>query len=100
MALWTYCILVGVALLAGGAFKPDMIYNTVSTAAGAWVAHALLLKLCLWALGIASSAPLLELAAYAGYSFNAACAALAAQMAVGACGGRAVAAAGFARDVM
>lgn len=30
MAAWTYCILIGVACLVGGSFKPDIVYNTVS----------------------------------------------------------------------
>ena len=30
MALWTYCLLVGAALLAGRTFRPEVIYNTVS----------------------------------------------------------------------
>lgn len=33
MAAWTYCILIGVASLAAGRFKPDIVYNTV----GEWV---------------------------------------------------------------
>lgn len=86
MALWTYCILVGLALFRGNAFKPDIVYSTVSGAAGAWALHTFLLKLLLWVLGIPSSAPLLELAAYAGYVFNAACAALVAKLVAGECG--------------
>lgn len=31
MAAWTYCILVGIASLASGKFKPDIVYNTVSS---------------------------------------------------------------------
>lgn len=85
MALWTYCILVGVALFGGQAFRPEAVYNTVSAAIGAWAAHTMLLKLLLWILGISSSAPLLELAAYAGYPFVAACGVLAARLTLGKC---------------
>lgn len=45
MAVWTYCILTGVAVYAAGtAFSPELIASTVSSAAGAWLAHTLLLK--------------------------------------------------------
>ena len=84
MALWTYCILVGVALFGGQAFRPELVYNTVSSAVGAWAVHTFVLKLVLWVLGLSSSAPLLELAAYAGYPFVAACAVLLARLALGA----------------
>lgn len=83
MALWTYCILVGVALFTGKSFKPEIVYNTVVSALGAWMLHSFLLKLFLWILGISSSAPLLELASYAGYSFVGVCAALVARMVFG-----------------
>jgi hypothetical protein len=36
MAIWTYCVLIGIAALARsgptGGFKPEVIYNTVSAA--------------------------------------------------------------------
>lgn len=34
MAAWTYCILIGVASLAAGRFKPDIVYNTVGGVGG------------------------------------------------------------------
>ena len=39
VAVWSYCILRGVAALAVGKFQPDMVYNTVSAVAAtlAWV---------------------------------------------------------------
>jgi len=83
MALWTYCILVGVAMFGGQGFRPEIVYNTVSAAIGAWALHTMVLKLLLWVLGISSSAPLLELAAYAGYPFTAACAGLLARLTLG-----------------
>jgi len=60
------------------------VYNTVSAAIGAWTVHTFLLKLLLWVLGISSVVPLLELAAYAGYPFVAACVVLGAKLALGA----------------
>jgi len=84
MGLWTYCILVGFALFGGQAFRPELVYNTVSAAIGAWTVHTFLLKLLLWVLGISSVVPLLELAAYAGYPFVAACVVLGAKLALGA----------------
>lgn len=72
MAMWSYCILMGIYLLASNRFAPDLIYTTVSGAIGAWVVHACLLKILLWVLGIPSAAPLVELSAYAGYAFTAA----------------------------
>lgn len=32
MALWTYCILVGVAVLTAGTFRPEIVYSTASAA--------------------------------------------------------------------
>ena len=45
--------------------------------------HTTLLKLLLWVLGISGSAPLLELSAYAGYPFVAACGVLVARLTLG-----------------
>lgn len=90
MALWTYCLLVGVALFAAETFRPEVLYATVSTAVAAWGVHAAALKTLLWVLGIASGTPLLELAAYAGYPFVAACAVLVAHMCLGPVGYHAV----------
>ncbi|KAI3426106.1 hypothetical protein D9Q98_008485 [Chlorella vulgaris] len=88
MAIWTYCLLIGAAALArsgpsGGGFKPEIIYNSVSSSGAAWLLHTLLLKLILGLLGIAGAVPMLELAAYAGYPFVAACTSLLAQLAGG-----------------
>jgi hypothetical protein len=87
MALWTYCLLVSAGALAGAGarpFTPELVYNAVSSATGAWALHAFLVKLLLWVLGLGAVAPpLLELAAYAGYAFVYACAALAARLALG-----------------
>jgi hypothetical protein len=56
MALWTYCLLLGVAALArsgpNGGFKPETIYNSVSSGSTAWLLHTLLLKVILYLLGI------------------------------------------------
>lgn len=86
MAAWTYCILVGIASLASGKFKPDIVYNTASGTFLAWLLHTLLLKIILSALGISSAAPFLELAAYAGYSFTAACTSLLSSLVLGGMG--------------
>lgn len=89
MALWTYGILIGVATLmrsdpAGTTgFKPDTIYNAVSSCGVAWLAHTLLLKVILYMLGIPAAVPFLELAAYAGYAFVPACASLLLQLVPG-----------------
>lgn len=87
MALWTYCLLLGVAALARsgptGGFKPETIYNSVSSGSTAWLLHTLLLKVILYLLGIPGAVPILELAAYAGYAFVAACASLAVQLVTG-----------------
>jgi protein transport protein YIF1 len=85
MALWTYCLLVGVALLGADTFRPEVVASTVSSSAGAWVAHALLLKVVLWAAGV-PGLPFAELAAYAGYPFVAASATLAAHLTLGRTG--------------
>ncbi|KAH7624272.1 putative Protein YIF1B [Nannochloris sp. 'desiccata'] len=86
MALWTYCLLVGIALFGSETFKPEILYNTVSTAIGAWAVHTVMLKVVLWMLGIGSTAALLELAAYAGYPFVAACIILVANLTLGSLG--------------
>lgn len=91
MALWTYAMLIAVATLlrsgppgdpskGGVAFKPDTIYNAVSSSGVAWLLHTLLLKVILYMLGIPGAVPLLELAAYAGYAFVPACASLLVQL--------------------
>ncbi|KAL4424655.1 hypothetical protein ABPG77_002273 [Micractinium sp. CCAP 211/92] len=91
MALWTYAMLIAVATLmrsgppgdpakGGVVFKPDTIYNAVSSSGVAWLLHTLLLKVILYMLGIPGAVPLLELAAYAGYAFVPACASLLAQL--------------------
>lgn len=90
MALWTYCLLVGVALFTAETFKPEILYGTVSTAVAAWGVHAAALKTLLWVLGISSSTSILELAAYAGYPFVAACVVLVAHMTLGPVGYHAV----------
>jgi hypothetical protein len=86
MALWTYCLLVGIALFSSKTFKPETLYNTVSTTIGAWAVHTMMLKLVLWMLGIGSTVALLELAAYAGYPFVAACLILVANLTLGSVG--------------
>ena len=86
MALWTYCLLVGVALFAGKSFKPEILYSTVTSAIGAWMVHALMLKMLLWMLGISSTAAFSELTAYAGYPFVVACVVLLAHLVLGRMG--------------
>lgn len=76
MALWTYCMLVGIGLLARGGFRPEAMYNAVSSALGSWLCQTLLLKGVLWVLGVGGTAPLLELGAYSGYTWVWACATL------------------------
>jgi len=83
MALWTYCILMGVVLFASSTFKPDLIYTTVSGAVGAWWFHTFLLKLLLWLLGIPSAASLIDLSACAGYTFTAASVSLLSHLVLG-----------------
>jgi protein transport protein YIF1 len=85
MAQWTYCVVVALSKYAGNSFSPDIVYNTVSNAWAAWAVHAVLLRLVLWAAGVPSP-PLVEVAAYAGYVFVAASAALAAHLAGGGLG--------------
>ncbi|KAL4448647.1 hypothetical protein ABPG75_005866 [Micractinium tetrahymenae] len=91
MALWTYAMLIGVATFmrsgpagdptkGGVVFRPDTIYNAVSSSGIAWLLHTLLLKFILYMLGISGAVPLLELAAYAGYAFVPACASLLVQL--------------------
>jgi len=72
MALWTYCLLFGIALFIGQAFKPEVVYNTVSLSLGAWIFHGLTIKIILWILNI-PGVPIMELMSYAGYSFVYAC---------------------------
>ena len=67
-SLWTYCLLVGFSLFVKQAFKPEVIYNTVSLSVGAWLFHAFVLKSLLWILGI-SDTSIIELCSYAGYAF-------------------------------
>ena len=86
MGLWTYCLLIGLILFLNESFRPDIVYSTVSTALGAWVTHTFGLKLVLWVLGIPSAAPLLELAAYAGYPFVIACLTMIAHLCLGRTG--------------
>lgn len=81
--LWTYCLLVGIALFISQTFKPEILYNTVSTSLGAWMLNTFVLKVLLWVLGISSAAPLLELASYAGYPFVAACMVLVSRLMLG-----------------
>jgi hypothetical protein len=83
MALWTYCVVVSVALFGTQAFKPELVYSTVSGAAAAWGVHIMVLKVILWVLGMPGVVPWLELAAYAGYIFVAASASLLAHVAAG-----------------
>ncbi|EFN56097.1 hypothetical protein CHLNCDRAFT_144674 [Chlorella variabilis] len=87
MSIWLYCVLMGGAILvrAGpeGGFRPESIYNSVSSSGVAWLLHTLLLKVLLYMLGIPGAVPFLELAAYAGYPFAAACASLVAQLVTG-----------------
>ena len=90
MALWTYCLLVGFALFSSKTFKPEILYNTVWTALGAWAVHTMMLKLLLWVLGISSTVSMLELAAYAGYPFVTACIVLVAHLTLGKAGYHAV----------
>lgn len=80
MALWTYCMLVGIGLLARGGFRPEAVYNAVTSALVAWGLHTLVLRAMLWSLGAGAAAPALELAAYAGYPWVGACATLAATL--------------------
>lgn len=86
MALWTYCILIGIALFSDETFQPEIVYNTISSAVAAWALHTFILKLILWVLGIPGSVPLLELVAYAGYAFTAACFSLLAHLFLGKLG--------------
>jgi hypothetical protein len=67
-SLWTYCLLVGFTLFLKQAFKPEVIYNTVSLSIGAWLFHAMALKTLLWVLGV-YDVSFTELCSYAGYSF-------------------------------
>lgn len=82
-SLWTYCLLIGVSLFASKAFKPEVVYNTVSLSLGAWFFHALVIKILLWVLGIGSSVSILELGAYAGYSFVYGCLVLISKLTLG-----------------
>ncbi|KAI8112023.1 hypothetical protein M9435_004518 [Picochlorum sp. BPE23] len=88
-SLWTYCLLVGFALFVKQAFKPEVIYNTVSLSVGAWIFHAMVLKTLLWAMSI-SDAPIMELSSYAGYSFVYGCFVVSARLAGGSAAGHAV----------
>lgn len=83
MALWTYCILVVVAVFTAGTFRPEIVYSTVSRAVFAWGLHLLVLKVMLYALGLSAAVPTLELAAYAGYPFTAASTSLVSHLAFG-----------------
>lgn len=76
MALWTYSMLIGIGLLARGGFRPEAVYNAVSSAVASWVCQTLLLKAVLWVLGVGGAAPILELGAYSGYTWVGACATL------------------------
>ena len=86
MGLWTYSLLVGLVLFARQSFRPEAVYSTVSSALLAWTVHTLALKAVLWVLGIASAAPVLELASYAGYTFLLSCIILVGQLAFGRIG--------------
>lgn len=88
-SLWTYCLLVGFALFVKQAFKPEVIYNTVSLSVGAWIFHALVLKTLLWAMSI-SDASIMELSSYAGYSFVYGCVVVSARLVGGSAAGHAV----------
>jgi hypothetical protein len=70
-------------LFASKAFKPEVVYNTVSLSLGAWFFHALVMKILLWVLGIGSSVSILELGAYAGYSFVYGCLVLISKLSLG-----------------
>lgn len=71
------------------AFKPEVIYNTVSLSVGAWIFHALVLKTLLWAMSI-SDASIMELSSYAGYSFVYGCVVVSARLVGGSAAGHAV----------
>ncbi|GAB4817101.1 hypothetical protein N2152v2_004147 [Parachlorella kessleri] len=86
VAVWSYCILRGVAALAVGKFQPDMVYNTASSALLAWLLHTLVLRIMMAMLGIGSVVPFLELVSYAGYAFVPACGSLLAAMTLGGMG--------------
>ncbi|KAK9814872.1 hypothetical protein WJX73_000954 [Symbiochloris irregularis] len=76
MAMWTYVMLTGATLLAHKHFKPGSLYATVSGASAAWLLHWIILKAVLYALGIPSAVPFLEIVAYAGYPFVPTCLAM------------------------
>ena len=48
VAVWSYCILRGVAALAVGKFQPDMVYNTVSAVADLLVWVLVSVHPCEW----------------------------------------------------
>lgn len=73
MAMCTYVILSAATLLARGQFQPTSIPAMASRASGAWLLHWMIIKGVLYALGIPSAVPFLELVAYAGYTFVPAC---------------------------
>lgn len=74
---------MGLVLFARQSFRPEAVYSTVSSAILAWFVHTMALKTVLWVLGIASAAPVLELASYAGYTFLLSCIILVGQLAFG-----------------
>lgn len=81
-ALWSYCLSVGFGLFTQKAFKPEVIYNTVSLSFGAWIFHALIIKVILWVLRI-PNVSFMELFAYAGYSFVYGCMVLLGRLYIG-----------------
>lgn len=83
MGLWTYCILQAVISFGGLSFKPDILYSSFSSAVAGWILHTFVLKALLWAVGVPSAAPILELMAYAGYPFVMMCLIMVSDIALG-----------------
>lgn len=72
MAFGTYIILAGFLLGLNGKFSPDALNWLFAKGLVGWVLQVLLLKMSLFSLG-SGEAPLLDIVAYAGYTFTGIC---------------------------
>ncbi|KAM7263929.1 hypothetical protein ACFE04_001612 [Oxalis oulophora] len=75
MAFATYVVLAGISLGLSGKFSPEALNWQFVKGMVGWISQALLLKISLLSLG-GGEAPLLDMVAYAGYTFTGMCVAV------------------------
>ncbi|KAF9669704.1 hypothetical protein SADUNF_Sadunf14G0134900 [Salix dunnii] len=75
MAFTTYLVLAGISLGLSGKFTPEALYWKFVTGMIGWFSEVMLLKVSILSLG-GGEAPLLDMVAYAGYTFTGMCVAV------------------------